>query len=102
MTGPFLKSTILKQLTDFGAVVLKFWMNITPEEQERRFKEREADPDKQWKITEEDWRNRKKWDAYTVAVDRMLLRTSTTAAPWIIVEGNDKYYAQNSGAEGGY
>ncbi len=83
-----------KQLTDFGAVVLKFWMNITPEEQERRFKEREADPDKQWKITEEDWRNREKWDAYTVAVDRMLLRTSTTAAPWIIVEGNDKYYAR--------
>ena len=83
-----------KQLTDFGAVALKFWMNISRDEQEKRFKERENDPDKQWKITDEDWRNREKWDAYVVAVDRMLLKTSTENAPWIVVEGNDKYYAR--------
>lgn len=83
-----------KQLTDDGTVVLKFWMNITKEEQEKRFKEREQDPDKQWKITDEDWRNREKWDAYVVAVDRMLLKTSTEKAPWIVVEGNDKYFAR--------
>ena len=83
-----------RQLTDFGAVALKFWMNISKDEQEKRFKERENDPDKQWKITDEDWRNREKWDAYVVAVDRMLLKTSTENAPWIVVEGNDKYYAR--------
>jgi polyphosphate:AMP phosphotransferase len=83
-----------KQLTDYGAVVLKFWMNITKDEQEKRFKERQADADKQWKITDEDWRNRDKWDAYVVAVDRMLIRTSTEKAPWIVVEGNDKYFAR--------
>ena len=69
-------------------------MNISKDEQEKRFKERENDPDKQWKITDEDWRNREKWDAYVVAVDRMLLKTSTENAPWIVVEGNDKYYAR--------
>ena len=75
-------------------MALKFWVNISKDEQEKRFKERENDPDKQWKITDEDWRNREKWDAYVVAVDRMLLKTSTENAPWIVVEGNDKYYAR--------
>jgi polyphosphate kinase 2 (PPK2 family) len=51
-------------------------------------------PDKQWKITEEDWRNRAKWDQYEKAVDEMLLRTSTSYAPWVVVEANDKYYAR--------
>ncbi len=83
-----------EQLTEDGTVLIKFWMNITKDEQERRFKEREKDPDKRWKITEEDWRNRDKWDAYLVAADRMFLRTSTEHAPWTIVEGNDKYYAR--------
>lgn len=77
-----------------GAVILKFWMQIDKEEQERRFKERLETPEKQWKITEEDWRNREKWDDYEAAVDEMLIRTSTTYAPWIIVEGNCKYYAR--------
>lgn len=77
-----------------GAVVLKFWMHIDKDEQERRFQERQENPDKQWKITEEDWRNRAKWDQYEVAVDEMLVRTSTTYAPWIIVEANSKYYAR--------
>ena len=71
--------------TNSGAVVLKFWMHIDKNEQERRFQERQENPDKQWKITEEDWRNRAKWDQYEVAVDEMLVRTSTTYAPWIIV-----------------
>ena len=83
-----------KDLYDAGAVVLKFWMQIDKDEQERRFKERQQNPEKQWKITEEDWRNREKWDLYEAAVNEMLLRTSTENAPWIVVEGNDKYYAR--------
>lgn len=83
-----------KQFAEHGTIVLKFWMQIDKDEQERRFKERMENPDKQWKITDEDWRNREKWDEYEKAVDEMLVRTSTTYAPWIIVEGNDKYYAR--------
>lgn len=83
-----------EHLTNSGAVVLKFWLHIDKEEQERRFKERMEIPEKQWKITDEDWRNREKWDQYEAAVDEMLVRTSTTYAPWIIVEGNCKYYAR--------
>ena len=81
-------------LANFGAVVLKFWLHIDKDEQERRFKERMETPAKQWKITDEDWRNREKWDQYEAAVDEMLVRTSTTYAPWIVVEGNSKYYAR--------
>lgn len=83
-----------KDLTDSGAIVLKFWMQIDKEEQAKRFGERQTNPEKQWKITEEDWRNREKWDQYEKAVDEMILRTSTKDAPWIIVEGNSKYYAR--------
>lgn len=81
-------------MANFGAVVLKFWLHIDKDEQERRFKERMENPAKQWKITDEDWRNREKWDLYEQAVDEMLVRTSTTYAPWIVVEGNSKYYAR--------
>ena len=81
-------------MANFGAVVLKFWLHIDKDEQERRFKERMENPAKQWKITDEDWRNREKWDQYEQAVDEMLVRTSTTYAPWIVVEGNSKYYAR--------
>ncbi len=81
-------------LANAGAVVLKFWMQIDKDEQERRFKERMETPEKQWKITDEDWRNREKWDQYEIAVNEMLVRTSTTYAPWIVVEGNCKYYAR--------
>lgn len=81
-------------MVNAGAVVLKFWMQIDKDEQERRFKERMETPDKQWKITDEDWRNREKWDEYELAVNEMLVRTSTTYAPWVVVEGNDKYYAR--------
>lgn len=83
-----------RDLTDAGAIVLKFWMQIDKDEQERRFKARQENPEKQWKITDEDWRNREKWDQYEVAVNEMLMKTSTTSAPWIVVEGNCKYYAR--------
>lgn len=83
-----------QQLTDHGVIVLKFWLQIDKDEQERRFKERMENPEKQWKITDEDWRNREKWDDYVKAVDEMILRTSTTYAPWTIVEANSKYYAR--------
>lgn len=81
-------------MANYGTVVLKFWLHIDKDEQERRFKERMETPSKQWKITDEDWRNREKWDQYEEAVNEMLVRTSTTYAPWIVVEGNCKYYAR--------
>lgn len=81
-------------MANAGAIVLKFWIHIDKDEQERRFKERMDNPAKQWKITEEDWRNRDKWDQYEEAVNEMLVRTSTTYAPWVVVEGNCKLYAR--------
>lgn len=83
-----------QELANHGAVVIKFWMHIDKDEQARRFKERQDTPEKNWKITDEDWRNREKWDMYEKAVDEMLVRTSTPYAPWVIVEGNDKLYAR--------
>lgn len=83
-----------EQLVDAGAIVLKFWLHIDQTEQLRRFEERERIYHKQWKITEEDWRNRKQWPQYQKAIDEMIFRTSTTYAPWTIVEGNSKYYAR--------
>ena len=83
-----------KDLTEADAVVLKFWMQIDKEEQARRFQARQENPEKQWKITDEDWRNREKWDQYEEAVNEMLIRTSSPYAPWIVVEGNCKYYAR--------
>jgi polyphosphate kinase 2 (PPK2 family) len=67
---------------------------IDKDEQERRFKLREANPSKVWKITDEDWRNRAKWPDYEVAVNEMIAKTSTPYAPWTIVEGDDKMYAR--------
>ena len=83
-----------KELSDWGAVVIKFWVHIDKETQLARFTERENTPEKQWKITEEDWRNREKWDAYEQAVDEMIARTSTENAPWFIIQSNNKYYAR--------
>lgn len=82
------------ELVDYGAVVCKFWMHISKEEQLDRFEARQRTPGKEWKITEEDWRNREKWDAYWEAVTDMIEKTSTVHAPWTIVEGNDKKYAR--------
>jgi len=83
-----------RQLAGHGTVVVKFWLQIDRDEQLRRFRAREANPHKQWKITEEDWRNRKKWRKYNVAVVDMLQQTSTTYAPWTILEANCKLYAR--------
>ena len=77
-----------------GAIILKFWIHIDKAEQLRRFQAREQNPLKQWKITEEDWRNRDKWDDYEVAVNDMIHLTNQPNAPWIIVEGNNKPYAR--------
>jgi polyphosphate:AMP phosphotransferase len=82
------------QLTEYGIVLVKFWIHITRDEQERRFQAREETPYKRWKLTEEDWRNREKWDAYELAVHDMVERTSSRPAPWVLVEGNDKRYAR--------
>lgn len=82
------------QLLDHGIVLLKYWIQITKDEQLRRFKARRDSRLKNWKISAEDWRNRKKWDAYEQAVNDMVERTSTRQAPWTLVEGNDKYYAR--------
>ncbi len=82
------------QWTEHGILLCKFWLQIDKDEQYRRFQERENDPDKKWKITDEDWRNRDKWEAYEAAVNEMLIRTSTDYAPWTIVEANSKYYAR--------
>ena len=83
-----------RELTDAGTVVLKFWVHIDKQTQLERFQDRQRDPAKQWKITEEDWRNREKWDAYQKAVDEMLQKTSTQNAPWHILESVDKRYAR--------
>ena len=83
-----------EQLTEAGVIVLKFWIQIDKDEQERRFRARQENPEKSWKITEEDWRNRAKWDEYEPAVNEMIMKTSTAKAPWIVVEGNSKYYAR--------
>lgn len=83
-----------EHMVNFGAVLVKFWLHIDQEEQLRRFEARQQTPHKQWKITDEDWRNREKWDSYKEAVDEMLFRTSTMYAPWTIIEANSKYYAR--------
>ncbi|MDR2590192.1 MAG: phosphate--AMP phosphotransferase, partial [Oscillospiraceae bacterium] len=83
-----------EQLVDGGVILLKFWLQIDKEEQLKRFEFRKVTPDKQWKLTDEDWRNREKWDQYLEAVDEMMLRTSTKHAPWTIVEAVDKLYSR--------
>lgn len=83
-----------RQLTGFGTILLKFWLHISAEEQLQRFKDREQTRHKSWKLTEEDWRNRGKWEDYLQAIEDMLLKTSTCDAPWTVVEANDKYHAR--------
>ena len=83
-----------EQLVDSGVIVVKFWIHISPEEQLARFKQRQETPHKQHKITEEDWRNRERQDDYLLAVNEMVVRTSTEYAPWILVPGNDKKFAR--------
>jgi AMP-polyphosphate phosphotransferase len=83
-----------EQLTEAGTIVVKFWMAVTPAEQLRRFGERKATPHKNFKITEEDWRNRKKWPKYELAVGDMMDRTSTDIAPWHVVASDDKLFSR--------
>ena len=83
-----------KQIYDHGSLILKFFVTIDKDEQLKRFKDRQREPDKQYKITDEDWRNRDKWDDYIEAMNEMLERTNTDYSPWIIVEGNCKKYAR--------
>jgi polyphosphate kinase 2 (PPK2 family) len=82
------------EMADAGVIVLKFWLQISQAEQLERFKAREKIEFKRFKITEEDWRNRKKWDTYQQAICDMVERTSTGNAPWTLVEANDKNYAR--------
>ena len=82
------------ELADYGIIVVKFWLSIDKKEQLKRFKEREKVGYKRYKITDEDWRNRKKWSAYARAVHDMVDRTSTDDAPWTLVEANDKLFAR--------
>jgi polyphosphate kinase 2 (PPK2 family) len=81
-----------RQLTNHRIFLVKLWFHISPDEQLRRFEARKQTPHKSWKLTEEDWRNREKWDQYELAVEDMLQKTSTVTAPWTIIEGNDKYW----------
>jgi polyphosphate:AMP phosphotransferase len=83
-----------EQLADAGAIVAKFWMAVTPQEQLRRFKEREKIAYKRFKITDEDWRNRKKWPQYERAICDMIERTSTEVGPWNLIAANDKLLAR--------
>ncbi len=83
-----------RHLAHFGTVIIKFWLHISKDEQLARFKERETVPHKLHKLTEEDWRNRDKWNQYAVAVNEMIERTSTNYAPWTIIEGNCKLWAR--------
>ena len=83
-----------EQLLDRGIIVVKFWLAISKDEQKQRFEAREKVERKQFKITDEDWRNRKRWDDYVVAASDMIDRTSTHGAPWTIIEANDKHFAR--------
>jgi polyphosphate:AMP phosphotransferase len=83
-----------EQLVEAGGIITKFWVTITKAEQLKRFHEREKTPFKSFKITPEDWRNRKKWADYERAVYDMIERTSTKAAPWVLIPANDKNWAR--------
>jgi polyphosphate kinase 2 (PPK2 family) len=83
-----------RNLTDWGAILIKFWVDISQDEQLARFNARAADPLKQWKLTDEDWRNREKYPEYAAAINEMFERTNTPWAPWHVLESNDKRYAR--------
>jgi polyphosphate kinase 2 (PPK2 family) len=80
-------------LHEWGAVIVKLWLQIDRDEQLVRFNNRQNNPEKKWKITDEDWRNREKWDLYETAANEMLRYTNTEYAPWAVIESNDKKYA---------
>ncbi len=81
-------------LQDDGAILVKMWLHITKEEQMKRFKKRQADPMKRWKMNEEDWRNRNRWNDYVKAAEEMFVRTSPRSAPWHVIPANYKWFAR--------
>lgn len=83
-----------RTLADDGTIFLKFWIHISKDEQLLRFEDRQSRPNKAWKLTDEDWRNRDKWSVYEQAVEDMLIKTTTAHTPWTIIAGNDKYFAR--------
>jgi polyphosphate:AMP phosphotransferase len=83
-----------EELTDHRILLLKYWVHISKDEQLARFKLREETPHKRWKLTEEDWRNRERWDDYEWAVNDIVEHTSTHSAPWVLIEGNDKRFSR--------
>lgn len=87
-------NTFEKMIHEAGGIIVKFWMEISPEEQLARFNDRADNEFKKWKITDEDWRNREKWDVYCEYVDRMISATNTPYAPWVVVESEDKKYGR--------
>jgi len=88
-----------RQLHDDGAILVKLFVQVTKDEQLARFKAREADPYKHWKISDEDWRNRKKWKEHNEAAQDMFEKTSTELAPWTVIPGNFKWYARVEAAK---
>ncbi len=85
-----------KMLTDDGTIIIKFYLHISKDEQLRRFRAREADPYKHWKINDEDWRNRRKWKLHNEAAEEMFRQTHTACAPWHVVGTNYKWFARTS------
>ena len=82
------------QLLEHGTILVKYWLHVTKEEQKKRFKKRKKTPHKRWKLTQDDWRNRKRWSDYELAVNDIFQYTNTRTAPWTLVEGNDKRFAR--------
>ncbi len=83
-----------RQLVDAGALIVKLWFHLSPDEQMRRFEARKGTPHKRWKLTGEDWRNRARWADYEAALEDMLRKTSTLQAPWTLIEADDKRWAR--------
>ncbi|MDI7742618.1 polyphosphate kinase [Lysinibacillus fusiformis] len=83
-----------KTLTDENYIVMKFWLHVDKDEQLIRFEERQNNPMKAWKLTDEDWRNREKFDEYVASANEMFQKTDSSNAPWILVPGNNKHYAR--------
>ncbi len=88
-----------RTLVDDGAIVIKLYLHVSKQEQLKRFKERQANPYKHWKINDEDWRNRRKWNQHNKAAEDMFVKTSTKLAPWTVIAGDYKWHARVSFAK---
>ncbi|MFA4927043.1 MAG: UDP-galactose-lipid carrier transferase [Patulibacter sp.] len=83
-----------RQLADDGTIIVKFWLQISDEEQLARFERRRTDPLKSWKLTAEDWRNREKRAPYEQAIEQMVAETDTAHAPWDLIPAESKRWAR--------